>query len=47
MISIAIGGTLLGFLYWAGGRRLWPMILAHGIVDTLGLYAIYSGLMAT
>ena len=46
MITIGIGGIVLGLIYWAGGRRLWPMIAAHGIIDTIGLYAVYSGLMS-
>jgi len=45
MIPVGIGGVISGFLYWAGGRRLWPLILAHGVIDTVGLLAIYSGQM--
>lgn len=43
MIPIAIGGVVYGFLYWAGGKRLWPLILAHGITDTIGFTIIYRG----
>ena len=43
MIPIAVGGVVSGLLYWAGGRRLWPLILAHGITDTIGLTIMFRG----
>jgi hypothetical protein len=43
MIPIGIGAIVSGFLYWAGGRRLWPLILGHGIVDTIGFSIIFAG----
>lgn len=43
MIPIGVGAIVSGFLYWAGGRRLWPLILGHGIVDTIGLGIIVAG----
>jgi membrane protease YdiL (CAAX protease family) len=43
MIPIAVGGIVYGLLYWAGGKRLWPLILGHGVVDTIGLTIIFRG----
>jgi membrane protease YdiL (CAAX protease family) len=43
MIPIAVGGIVYGLLYWAGGRRLWPLILGHGVVDTIGISMIFMG----
>lgn len=43
MIPIGIGAVVSGLLYWAGGRRLWPLILGHGIVDTIGFSIIFAG----
>jgi len=43
MIPVGVGAIVSGFLYWAGGRRLWPLILGHGIVDTIGLSIIFTG----
>ena len=34
-------GCLMGLLYLYGGRNLWTVILCHGMVDTVGLLAIY------
>ena len=47
-ISIAIGGVVFGFAYLFArtrlpGRMLWPLILAHGLNNTLGLMLLYSG----
>jgi len=43
MIPIALGGIVYGLLYWVARRRLWPLILAHGIVDTIGITVIFQG----
>ena len=43
MIPIGVGGIVYGLLYWAGGRRLWPLILGHGIVDTIGFTIMFKG----
>jgi len=43
MIPIGVGGIVYGLLYWAGGRCLWPLILGHGVVDTIGFTIIFKG----
>ena len=34
-------GCFLGFLYVRANSNLWPVILCHALVDTIGLLAIY------
>ncbi len=34
-LMILIAGLVIGFLYLRFGKNLWPVILAHGIMDTL------------
>lgn len=36
-------GLIMGIAFLLNGRNLWPLILAHGIIDTFGLLAIYKG----
>lgn len=36
-------GLIMGFAFLLNGRNLWPLILAHGLIDTAGLLAIYFG----
>lgn len=43
MIPIAAGGIVFGLLYWAGGRRLWPLVLGHGVIDTIGFTIMFKG----
>lgn len=35
-------GLVFGTVY-ARQRSLWPIILAHGVIDTIGLLALYAG----
>jgi len=44
-ISIGIGGVVYGGAFVLAGRNLWPVIVAHGVNDTLGLIFLYSGLI--
>ncbi|WP_174754922.1 CPBP family glutamic-type intramembrane protease [Arenimonas daejeonensis] len=37
-------GLVFGLLYLRL-RSLWPLVIAHGLVDTIGLVALYAGLM--
>jgi uncharacterized protein len=41
--AAAIVGVLLSVLYHFNQKNLWVVIICHGIVDTVGLVAIYSG----
>lgn len=43
VIDSTITGFVLGGLYLASGRNLWPVILAHGLSDTLALVMVYIG----
>jgi len=43
VIDSTITGFVLGGLYLASGRNLWPVILAHGLSDTMALVAVYCG----
>ena len=37
-------GVIFGFVFLRCGRNLWPVIVAHGLVDTVGITAMYLGL---
>jgi membrane protease YdiL (CAAX protease family) len=36
-------GLVMGITYWLGGRWLLPVILAHGLVDTISITQVYLG----
>lgn len=39
-------GVAFGLVYlWFGRRNLWPLIIAHGTVDTIGITARFLGVM--
>jgi len=40
-------GLVFGAAYVLNGRNLVPLVLAHGLIDTISLVAIYSGALAT
>jgi len=44
VLDTGIHGLLLGVLYLAAGRNLWPCVLAHGVCDTVGILLIYAGI---
>jgi CAAX protease family protein len=37
-------GLVSGGVYLAGDRNLWPVIIAHGLVDSVGITTLYLGL---
>ncbi len=44
MFPIAIGALLNGAASVVWGRNLWPVMVAHGLVDTLGFTILYLGM---
>jgi membrane protease YdiL (CAAX protease family) len=38
-----IAGVILGVAYLISGRNIWTCVLAHGFIDTLGLFSAYMG----
>jgi uncharacterized protein len=45
------GVTVIGMIYAVGalawGRNLWPAVIAHGLFDTFGFWALYAGIAKT
>ena len=41
VIEIFVFGVAVGWLYWKSGRSLVPLILGHGIIDTLAMTDFY------
>lgn len=41
--NAAVVGVVLGAVYFALGRNLWPLIAAHATIDTVSLVALYVG----
>lgn len=35
-------GFIFGIFYLLNGRRIWPLILIHGLIDTISLISIYK-----
>jgi membrane protease YdiL (CAAX protease family) len=44
MVPIAVGAMLSGIVSVAWGRNLWPAMIAHGLIDTLGFTMLYLGM---
>lgn len=43
ILVAGITGAVLGALYMSSGRNLWPVVLAHGVADTIACVMIYLG----
>ena len=43
MLMIFTIGLILGAVFIRCGRNLWPVIVAHGVIDTIGITALYLG----
>jgi len=44
MLNAGVLALVAGACYLACGRRLWPLILAHGLVDSFAMTMLYLGL---
>lgn len=42
-ILAATTGLVIGLVYVAGGRNLWPCVILHGLIDTVSVTAMYMG----
>jgi membrane protease YdiL (CAAX protease family) len=38
-----VAGLILGTAYMLSGRNLWAPILAHGLIDTVGVVMLFFG----
>jgi membrane protease YdiL (CAAX protease family) len=45
-VTAGVVGLVYGTVYAINGRNLWPLILAHGITDSVSLVALYYGAAA-
>ena len=43
MLDSTYSGLLLGAVFLLSGRNLWAPILAHGIADTVAVFAVFMG----
>lgn len=43
VVDSAFAGLVLGAAYLATGGNLWASVLAHGLIDTVGVVALYLG----
>ena len=43
VIDSGVAGLILAIAYLASGRNLWTCVIAHGLIDTVGVAALYFG----
>jgi membrane protease YdiL (CAAX protease family) len=43
IMNAAAIGLVSGGVYWATGRNMWPLVIAHGLVDSVGLTMLRLG----
>jgi membrane protease YdiL (CAAX protease family) len=43
IVDSGVAGLILGAAYMLSGRNLWAAVLAHGLVDTVGVVVLYFG----
>lgn len=46
MVSTTVMGAMLGLMYLATRRNLWPLIAAHASLDLLLMWQVYSGMLS-
>ena len=45
-VTAGVVAVVFGTIYAMNGRNLWPLILAHGVTDSVSLVALYFGAAA-
>ena len=40
-LTAGLSGLTFGAFFFVGGRSLWPLILVHGLWDSLGVILLY------
>jgi len=43
IIDSGVAGLILGAAFMISGRNLWTCVIAHGLIDTFGIAALYFG----
>jgi CAAX protease family protein len=43
VVDSGVAGLILGAAYMLSGRNLWAAVLAHGLIDTVGVVSLYFG----
>ena len=43
MLDTGLHGLILGIVYLASGKNLWPAVIAHGVTDSIALVLVYFG----
>jgi len=43
MVDSGVAGLVLGAAFLLSGRNLWACIIAHGLIDTVGVVAVFFG----
>lgn len=43
LISVFLVGSLFGYVFFASNRNIWSLIIAHGLIDGWGIFALYLG----
>ena len=43
VVDSGVAGAILGIAYMVAGRNLWACILAHGLIDTVGIIFAFFG----